>query len=200
MGDVLIRTGEAGDEPLVSWSLETATYSMFSQMLGAQWSSILNRVIARDGNSWSVGNARIAEVDGVMLGVALSAPASTPEPDLAREVSSIIGKVRLGALTLIGWPFLSFMEHHEPGEWYLTALAVRAEARGRGVGTALLRDTVQRAHDGACSTVALYVEEANPTARRLYETEGFTVTGRSRRAWLYERVVVERMSRPVVVD
>ncbi|HEX9993956.1 MAG TPA: GNAT family N-acetyltransferase [Acidimicrobiales bacterium] len=56
------------------------------------------------------------------------------------------------------------------------AIAVVAEARGRGVGTALLTALLDRAAAEGLGAVSLSVEDANP-ARRLYEHVGFERVG-----------------------
>ena len=56
-------------------------------------------------------------------------------------------------------------------------LAVRAEARGRGVGGLLLRALLARAAEAGIARVSLSVESGNP-ALRLYERCGFRRFGR----------------------
>ncbi|HEY1135577.1 MAG TPA: GNAT family N-acetyltransferase, partial [Nocardioides sp.] len=58
--------------------------------------------------------------------------------------------------------------------WYLTDIAVGGDARGLGVGSALLRHRLATIDaDGA----AAYLESTSPTNRRLYERFGFTAVG-----------------------
>jgi ribosomal protein S18 acetylase RimI-like enzyme len=53
-------------------------------------------------------------------------------------------------------------------------LAVLPEARGRGVGDALLAAIEAEARRRGCCKVTLEVREDNPVARRLYVRNGFT--------------------------
>ncbi|MFI0809993.1 GNAT family N-acetyltransferase [Streptomyces echinatus] len=55
--------------------------------------------------------------------------------------------------------------------------AVAEEARGRGVGRALLRAAVAAARDRGARRLTLRVLGHNTPARRLYEAEGFAVEG-----------------------
>ena len=87
------------------------------------------------------------------------------------------------------------MSRHEPGEWYITAVSVKPEARGRGVGARLLEDAVTRARAEGATSVTLDVDASNSGARRLYERHGFVVTGISSSAWLMGGVRVQRMRR-----
>lgn len=70
-----------------------------------------------------------------------------------------------------GRPIGRLYRVRQAGEIHLIDLALLPEWRGRGVGTALLRDLLAEA-DGDGLDVSLYVELHNP-AWRLYERLGF---------------------------
>jgi len=60
-------------------------------------------------------------------------------------------------------------------------LAVAPEARGRGVGAALVRAAAERARaTEACERLALSTQPTMHSAHRLYERLGFTRTPRTR--------------------
>lgn len=189
---------ELVDAREVAWALETATDGMFSMMVGRTWQTVLAELVMRPGHAWSWSQARIAEVEGATVGVALSGPADLPAPDDSLGLGWGWRRIRLTAVALAGDPFLSFMDHHEPGEWYLTAVAVRPESRGLGVGSQLLDDVIERGTAAQMSSVTLDVDAKNTRAERLYGEYGFAVTGSSGRAWLMGGVVVRRMRRPLI--
>jgi RimJ/RimL family protein N-acetyltransferase len=56
------------------------------------------------------------------------------------------------------------------------------EYRGQGIGTRLLRATLQKARQNGLERVELEVFAANGAAIRLYEREGFRVEGKKVRA------------------
>ncbi len=62
----------------------------------------------------------------------------------------------------------------------LDGICVAAEARGRGVGTALLEAIARRALDDGYEGVRLDVIDSNERARALYERRGFTAVGEER--------------------
>ena len=194
---VTVRTarGDTADAREVAWALETATDRMFSMMIGRTWQTTLADLVLVPGHAWSWPQARIAEVDGETQGVALSGPADLPAPDDSLGLGWGWRRIRLSAVALAGHPFLSFMEHHEPGEWYLTAIAVRPKARGLGIGSRLLYEVIERGTAAQKSSVTLDVDAKNTGASRLYGECGFTVSGSSGRAWLMGGVVVRRMRR-----
>jgi GNAT superfamily N-acetyltransferase len=64
-----------------------------------------------------------------------------------------------------------------PGTVELISMFVRPQARGRGVGEALIDVVTGWARERDATSVHLWVTEANKHARRLYERCGFSVTG-----------------------
>ena len=63
-----------------------------------------------------------------------------------------------------------------PGVVELISMFVRPQARGRGVGAALIDAVIGWARARDASSVHLWVTETNSRARLLYERQGFTVT------------------------
>ncbi|MEU2436533.1 GNAT family N-acetyltransferase [Streptomyces rubradiris] len=59
----------------------------------------------------------------------------------------------------------------------IQGFAVAGEARGRGVGRALIRAAVDRARERGARRLTLRVLGHNTPARTLYESEGFAVEG-----------------------
>lgn len=78
------------------------------------------------------------------------------------------GVSRIGRILRV----ISFMEAHHPKEphFYLFVLGVRGEAKGVGVGSAILSATL--AHADAARMPA-YLENSNPKNTRLYQRHGF---------------------------
>ncbi|MGW5330917.1 N-acetyltransferase family protein [Streptomyces sp. NPDC004014] len=112
-----------------------------------------------------------------------------------------------------------FDEHHQPGDYLVaeldgrlagyirlvlpTALPANAhvrqiqglvvsdEARGRGVGGALVRAAVEEARARGARRLTLRVLGHNTPARRLYESQGFAVEGVLPGEWLIEGAFVD---------
>lgn len=64
----------------------------------------------------------------------------------------------------------------EPGVAELVSMFVRPQARGHGVGEALIDAVAAWAQHRSATSVHLWVSETNKPAIRLYERCGFTVT------------------------
>lgn len=87
---------------------------------------------------------------------------------VAEHRGRIVGYVRLGFPTE-----LASNAHVRQ----ICGLAVAEEARGLGVGRALVRAAVDRARECGARRITLRVLGHNTAARKLYESEGFVVEG-----------------------
>lgn len=92
-----------------------------------------------------------------------------PEDHLVAELDGrVVGYVRLAFPT-----GLACNAHVRQ----IQGLAVAEEARGRGVGRALIRSAVEESRRRGARRLTLRVLGHNTPARRLYEAEGFVVEG-----------------------
>jgi GNAT superfamily N-acetyltransferase len=73
------------------------------------------------------------------------------------------------------------MQGDEPTCCDLVSMWVRPDARGRGVGDALVAAVLCWAGEHGYAHVQLWVIEGNRPARRLYERHGFAATGQRQR-------------------
>ena len=86
---------------------------------------------------------------------------------LLRDKLGFFGAVR--AVTV-----LALLERKlKPGELLMDGIVVRADSRGRGIGTRLFAELESLARDGGKNRIRLDVVDTNPAARRLYERLGF---------------------------
>ena len=153
IADITIRAAGSDDLPfLIDMLFEAATVSAEVQSLGKE-AALAVPAIAMYLDGWGRdGDAGVVAVDGDgrRLGAAWYRlfPADAP-----------------------GYGFVS------PDVPEL-AIGVAVEARGRGVGSALLRALMDTAHEQGYRALSLAVDLRNP-ARRLYERVGFRVVSLS---------------------
>ena len=63
-------------------------------------------------------------------------------------------------------------------EWEIENIVVAGAKHRRGIGTALLAETVRYAREQKAESIFLEVRESNVAARSLYQKNGFVLTGR----------------------
>lgn len=115
--------------------------------------------------SFSWRNAVMAESEGVVAGMAMGFTQPDRFDTGPDEVEPVfVPLVELEALTA--------------STWYLNAIAVYAENRKQGVGSALLAACAERAAAAGHDAITLIAEDTNRTARKFYADLGFELLAR----------------------
>jgi GNAT superfamily N-acetyltransferase len=135
--------------------------------------------IARDAASW--GDAVLAKDGSREVGAALWLPPGAFPPSAARKLRLLPVMVRVAlrspggaaALGLIGVR-MGRQRRSEPG-WYLRAMGVHPDSRGRGVGALLLAPVLARA-DEEGAPCALHLSD--PAMVPYFQRHGFRLSGR----------------------
>jgi ribosomal protein S18 acetylase RimI-like enzyme len=91
----------------------------------------------------------------------------------------LLAKVSDCTLGVANVAFSWTLEHGGKSAW-LDELYVMPEYRGRGIGTALLKEAIAEARHSGCAAVDLEVDENHRKAQNLYQREGFRRLFRSR--------------------
>lgn len=169
---------EPGDAQAYATYLNTAADGFFARVFGGDWSRIIAQVALVPGHELSLDNVVFAEVAGRTVGsCAGGEDAPIPTSLLARALGWRVPRAAL--VWVAGFPTTAWLTKREPGDWYLQSLAVDADVRGTGVGSALFADAVARARAAGARRMVLDVRVGNDRAKRLYEHLGMVVIGRS---------------------
>src|SRR5690242_3363495 len=123
-----------------------------------------------------VAQLREHAIDTATASIAAAADGIVRHPErgcilVACEAGAIVGVAALS--------FVWTIEHGGRSAW-LEELYVSPPARGRGIGTALLRAALRTAADAGAAAVDLEVDAGHRRAARLYAREGFHALGRER--------------------
>lgn len=131
-------------------------------------------------NAPRIRPADAADVDSIVAleAAAFSDPWSRGQvlAELAQPGSLVLVAVAEAGEAAVGYAAL----RHGGGEAEVLRLAVAAEARRRGIGTALVREGLARLVHAGAGRVFLEVRADNRAAAALYEGLGFARTGRRR--------------------
>ena len=118
-----------------------------------------------------------ADLDGVMAIEEVSFP--TPwsrtlfEEEIGRAFSDALVAVSPESGEVLGYAICWIVAD----ESHLLNIAVRPDARGRGVGGALLGECILRSARAGAGRIHLEVRAGNASAIRMYEREGFSFLG-----------------------
>jgi ribosomal protein S18 acetylase RimI-like enzyme len=115
-------------------------------------------------------------------------------PSLEKSADFVRGNIRNGnsqfvALAggrVVGWCDIVPMERATLAHAGLLGMGVIEGYRGCGIGTALMRATLEKAKKTGLSRIELTVREGNRQAIELYKRVGFVAEGLKRNAWRVE--------------
>ncbi len=157
------------DDPVMRWVFredsrrDDALDSYFDMAIGQQCAPYDAVFVSRDGKA----GAAWLPPEG------LKALAGADRPSIWRiwRILKMTGFSRFGRARALGEAMGAHHPKDEP-HWYLFFLAVMVEARGHGLGSAILQATL--AHIDETGQPA-YLDNSNPRNTRLYERHGFRV-------------------------
>lgn len=122
------------------------------------------RRFAREEGNLSYKKCVVAEQDGAVIGMLFTFPIEEEQEADGKPADPILKP---------------YEELEIPGSFYICALALLPDFRGRGVGTKMLSIAREQAYERGFGTLSLVVFEQNGGAVRLYERNGFEVAGRA---------------------
>lgn len=172
MSTIKFRKATLSDAALVARQvLEALHFEMYTQPLSPSkqqaWEE-LTKVCQLSDTLYSVVHATVVLLDDVPMGVMVSYDGANYRRLRANTFS------RLSALAHLDVEAME--DETEAGEYYIDSLAIRPEARGKGLGKALLRYAVEQAQQRQL-TASLVVDPENAGAWRLYRSLGFVPVG-----------------------
>ncbi len=144
--NILIRDASVGEREIVR-DLTLSSYEEYAAKIPAQWQDYRQDILDTLSDV-TPAEQIVAEIDKKLAGAVLLYPAATTfySPDEA-EVTLDAPEVRL--------------------------LAVAPWARGRGAGTALMKECIRRARRAGARFVRLHTTDMMEVAMRMYERMGF---------------------------
>jgi len=166
-----VRRARRGEHAALAAVLLDALGSKYRPALGPHAEAALGELIAAELEAGAHGYL-VAERDGRVVGAAHLATAEDPPPPPALDtLVRTCGRVRalwaLATLSLLGHGGLQRDEAH------VSELAVRADARRRGVARSLLHALDDEARARGKRRVTLWVTWENAAARALYAGHGY---------------------------
>jgi len=141
-----IRDARSDDRGAIE-TVTLAAYEQYAALMPAHWEGYRQNILATLAAAQPDAQI-VAEAEDRIVGTVLLYPAG-----------SVMARPGGGSITLI-WPEVRL-------------LAVAPEARGRGVGVALMDECVRRARQSGAAALTLHSTDVMQAAMRLYERLGF---------------------------
>jgi GNAT superfamily N-acetyltransferase len=179
---IVLRAAEPTvDEGLVfARYLDEAAEGFMRFMLGRHAPQIIAEAYTQPDNDYSFQNVVFAEHEGSIVGMAAGFTAKDHRrfSDLPLKRAAGFPALRMRAVSILCAPLLRILKSIPDGSFYLLAMAVEEEMRGRGVGSSLFDSVELRARRSGSSRLSLDVSVKNEGARQLYERRGLSVAAR----------------------
>ena len=156
--------------------VDEAFEGLFGFMLGRKVAEIVASAYTQPGHDFSYQNTVFAERDGTIVGMATGYTAEQHRRTSNQALKLAASKNSLSKIGAVLLCFrLRFLGTDTDGDFYLQAIAVDKEYRGKGIGTELMDAIENRARE--CGSTRLFLDAAarNEGARRFYERRGMNV-------------------------
>ncbi|MGZ6027691.1 MAG: GNAT family N-acetyltransferase [Caulobacteraceae bacterium] len=190
---VLVRPARLQDAPFLAWAILTAGrahhpmgwYDIAIGRSEAERLELVGRMVSAEAPSfWNWRHSLVAEQGGEPVGALSAFPGSAFQ---GAEVAMA------EAMAAMGWDASELEQIWSRGayvftctvnvdmdDWTLENVAVRPEARGRGVAGAMIAEALARGRAAGFGQAQLTCVIGNAPARRAYERAGFTLAEESR--------------------
>jgi ribosomal protein S18 acetylase RimI-like enzyme len=157
--------------------LDEVAGGFFRFMLGPRVADIIATAYTHPNNDYSYENVTFAEYDEVIVGMASGFTAEQHRRFSDQPLKQAAGSrtLRMRGMAMLCAPLLRFLDTLADGDFYLQAMIVDKERRGKGIGSTLIDSIEDRARATGSTRLSLDVSAKNEGARKLYERRGMTV-------------------------
>lgn len=182
LGPIILRAGAPTFEEGLAFArfLDEAAEGFMRFMLGRRAPRILAEAYTQPDNDYSFQNVVFAEDGGSIVGMASGFTAAEHGRFSDRPLKRAAGfpAIRMRTVRILLAPMFRILTRIPDDGFYLLAMAVDDEMRGRGVGSSLMDFVEERARQSGSSRLCLDVAVTNEGACRLYERRGMAAEER----------------------
>ena len=157
--------------------LNEASEGFFRFMLGRQFAQIMAKAYTQKNHSYSFQNVSFAENGSRIVGMALGFTSEQYRCFSDQPLKKAAGcrNLRMTAVKILCAPMLRIIETIDDGDFYLLAMAIDKDLRGKKVGSSLMNSIKERARANGSDRLSLDVSANNEIARQIYENWGMTI-------------------------
>jgi ribosomal protein S18 acetylase RimI-like enzyme len=157
--------------------LDQAAEGFFRFMLGRRVADIIATAYAQPDHDLSYQRITFVERDKTIVGMASGYTAEQHRRSSLEPLRHAAGRgaLRMRAVTTLCAPLLRIIDTIADDDFYLQAIAVDNEHRGRGLGSTLFDAVENHARTAGSARLSLHVSAKNRPARRFYNRRGMTI-------------------------
>jgi ribosomal protein S18 acetylase RimI-like enzyme len=155
---------------------DEAAEGFFKSMLGEEAYSILAEAFTKKSNEYSYENVLFAVEENRIIGM-ISGHSYENKLTFNKKIlldSKTGSKFRVRMFLFLGKILSHYLGPKQPKDFYLQAIAVNSEVRGKGVGSKLMSAGKKMAINEESETLSLDVSVKNKKATSVYKTIGMS--------------------------
>lgn len=175
--------------------LDQAAEGFFGFMLGGRSEEIIAEAYQQPGHDLSYQHVTFVENNQKIVGMVSGYTAEQHQQSPDRPLRQAAGKynLRFAIVSILCAPLMRILETIAAGDFYLQAIAIDQERRGKGLGSTLMDLAEDRAHSSGSQRLSLDVSADNVIARKLYERRGMTIESQWPRRFAIPKLKFYRM-------
>lgn len=150
--------------PLIALAIDDLIYPMTGQTTKDEALATLERYYVEEGNRFSYNLVAVDEQEGQIAGMILCYYGKDTKQLYSsneQEISKRLGKP------------VSFDLEADDDEYYIDAIAVHPDFQGKGIASALMHYSEQKAVSDGVYKIGLNVDFENPNAEQVYKKKGY---------------------------
>ena len=179
--------------------LDTAAEGFFRFLLGRGFERAVAEAYTKPGHDLSFEHVTFASIGERTVGMACCYSAAEHRAGSDEPLKKAAGYrvLRAALIAAMLHPVMRIIDTIEDGDFYLQAIAVDPDFRGRGVGSILFSAVEEEARADGSARVCLDVSADNTGAISMYERRGMTTIEKSPKVFFAPRFRLLRMAKPV---
>ena len=193
MEDIQIKRAQSSDKEggkLTHLAIDEMAQVFLGETSNERLNKQLQHLWQKKGNRFSHDISYVAKEEGQVLGAITCTSLVKLEKSMCQTVIEIIKMKKLKSLKIILSNLkkiyaLITMDEGEKDEFHVSMLATLPEARGKGVGTKLLKFAEHLAINNGFDKLSLTVVQDNKKALSVYKKFGFSIVGEIKQSPFY---------------